>query len=93
MIADLLIDLVLIERSVIIWFSPVQGLHTRLGVLQVCEVLVLQDWVLIFHLVALMVTMQITSLDHEVHLVALTVKKQITSLDHEGCKMEGRAPH
>ena len=46
MIADLLIDLVLIERSVIIWFSPVQGLHTRLGVLQVCEVLVLQDWML-----------------------------------------------
>ena len=26
--------------------SPVQGLHTRLGVLQVCEVLVLEDWVL-----------------------------------------------
>jgi hypothetical protein len=55
--------------------------------------LVLQDWVLIFHLAALTVKKHITSLDHEVHLAALTVKKHITSLDHEGCKMEGRAPH
>jgi hypothetical protein len=41
MIADLIN-----KRSIIIWFSSVQGLYTRLGVLQVCEVLVLQDWVL-----------------------------------------------
>ena len=45
MIVDLLADLVN-KRSAIIWFSPVQGLHTRLGVLQVCDVLILQDWVL-----------------------------------------------
>jgi hypothetical protein len=36
-----------------------------IGVLQVCEVLILEDWVLIFHLAALMVKKQITSLDHE----------------------------
>jgi hypothetical protein len=49
--------------------------------------------VLIFHLAAITVKKQITSLDYEVHLAALMVKKQITSLDHEGCKMEDRAPH
>ena len=43
------------RRSVIILFSLVQGPHTQLGVLHVCEVLVLQDWVLIFHLAALTV--------------------------------------
>jgi hypothetical protein len=36
-----------------------------IGVLQVYEVLVLQDWVLIFHLAALMAKKQITSLDRE----------------------------
>jgi hypothetical protein len=55
-------------------------------------VLVLQDWVLIFHLATLTVKKRITSLDYEVHLAALTVRKQIISLDREGYKMEGRAP-
>jgi hypothetical protein len=44
-------------------------------VLEVCEVLILQDWVLIFHLAALTVKKQITSLDREVHPAAPTVKK------------------
>jgi hypothetical protein len=64
MISDLLEDLIN-RRSAIIWFSSVQGLHTRLGVLQVCEVLVLQDLVLYIPSSALTVKKQIASLDRE----------------------------
>jgi hypothetical protein len=64
MIADLLADLVLQKICNHLVLSCSRAPYS-IGVLQVCEVLVLQDWVLIFHLAALAVKKQITSLDRE----------------------------
>ena len=64
MIVDLLADLVN-RRFSIIWFSPIQGLHIDWGCFKFVRCSFFKIGCFIFHLVALTVMKQITSLDCE----------------------------
>ena len=77
MIVDLLADLVLkkIHNHLVLSYSGAPYSIGGASSLRGARLVVLQDWVLIFHLAALTVKKQITPLDHEVHLPALTIKK------------------